>query len=33
VVHPAESIKADALRLKIKAKSDAAVGILEAKIE
>ena len=33
VVHPAESIKAEALRLKIKAKSDAAVGILEAKIE
>ena len=33
VVHPAHDVKADAVRLRIKPKADAAVGILEAKIE
>lgn len=33
VVHPAQDVKADAVRLRIKPKADAAVGILEAKIE
>lgn len=33
MVHPAESIKADAVRLKIQPKANAAVGILEVKIE
>ena len=33
VVHPAQDVKADAVRLRIKPEADAAVGILEAKIE
>jgi hypothetical protein len=33
MVHPAEAIKADAIRINITAKAEAAVGILEVVIE